>query len=288
VKTGETVGEALRRAQQQLGALHEAERALEHALTATRAQVYLRADEPLSPKAKFELDRVLEGRARGIPLQHLTGTQQFLDHVYRVGPQALIPRPETEFLVRTAVEFLRGSSPKLGWELGLGSGVISIELLAEFGDLRMKATERNPAAAELALENAGSILKGGAWRLEVRQVGESLEAWEPLATDGGRPDFLISNPPYLDPSDPIDGEVLAHEPHSALFVEGAGPLHFYERTAAAGAAFLAPGGRVWLELAPERAAQVKELFVRAGWADVEILTDLAGRERVLAARAGSR
>ncbi|MCC7443065.1 MAG: peptide chain release factor N(5)-glutamine methyltransferase [Bdellovibrionales bacterium] len=287
-----TVGEALALARASLPD-HEAERALEHALREpggarlTRLDLFERSARPLGARAHTELKRVIEGRLAGIPLQHLTRTQVFLDHEYECGPEALIPRPETEVLVEDVIRTLRAEAPILGWELGLGSGVISLELLAGLPSLRMKASEREPGAAALARRNAARILENPL-RLEIAMAPSALSGWESFGgfADLGadRPGFLVSNPPYLDPSrDELQEEVRRHEPASALFVDGADPLHFYRRTAEQGLEILAKGGYVWMEIAHERAAESLGLFSRPGWR-AELVRDLGGRERVLRAR----
>lgn len=95
-------------------------------------------------------------RAHGKLLQHLTGVQVFLDHEYEVGPEVLVPRPETEVLVRAAMDQLK--EPQFGLELGIGSGVISIELLSHFESLTILASELSAEARDLALRNRNRIL----------------------------------------------------------------------------------------------------------------------------------
>jgi release factor glutamine methyltransferase len=226
-------------------------------------------------------------RAEGRLLQHLLGSQVFLDHEYEVGPDVLVPRPETELLASIAIEELASLSHslKLGLEVGLGSGVLSIELLARFPALRMIASELTAEARARALSNANRILKEQLARLIVITPAEPSQVLEPFAAAmaGEKADFLISNPPYLAKTDPIDEEILRHEPHTALFPP-IDPLLFYREIAAKGAALLKPEGAIFLEIAPERGAAVAELFDEAGWTHLRIEQDLAGRDRILMAR----
>lgn len=236
------------------------------------------------------LNRALEWsakRAQGVPMQYLTGTQSFLEHEFTVSPAVLVPRPETESMTARAIEELQAGAvgPRLGVELGLGSGAISVEILDRFPALRMVATEFSPGAIEIAKENARRILGEGAHRLEIVRVPEPLHVFEPLENRIAprSVDFLISNPPYLVHDHEVEPEVRAHEPRIALFAPASDPLHFYRKVAEEAARVLRPGGRVWMEVPHERAESIQNLFEKQGW-NAKIELDLAGRERVLCAQ----
>jgi len=231
-------------------------------------------------------------RAEGKLLQHLLGYCYFLNHEYRVSKAVLVPRPETEVLVSEAMKVLRPLKPSLGFEIGLGSGIISIELLAEFSDLKMVSSEISEGAREIASFNASHILKLDVARLEIVMSKSPLEVLEPiLKRQGiGKADFLISNPPYLDPArtEEFDAEVLQHEPHDALFPKPDAKgkvdlLHFYRKIAADGERVLKKGGHVFLEIASERAQATRELFSEDHWS-VTMIHDLTGKDRVLIAQ----
>ena len=234
-------------------------------------------------------------RAEGTPLQYLLGYQEFLDHRYTVRPGVLIPRPETEVLVRAVQEELRrgGGTGSLatvrhGLEIGVGSGAISIELLATVPGLSMLATELSPVARECAAENARAILgEEGAARLEVLSVQEGREVFEPLEGRAGREpvDLLVSNPPYLvqGASTEVTSEVARHEPAEALYAPEGDPLFFYRKIAEGAPQHVKRGGFVALEVPHERAAEIRELFeLHRGV--VELLNDLSSRPRVLLSR----
>lgn len=259
----------------------------------TRLELYSRIEDRL-PERVGDLLLVMAGtRGEGKPLQHVVGYQYFLEHEYQVGPDVLIPRPETEVLVARALEDLRVSHPALGAEIGVGSGAISIELLSALPGLAMVASELVPAALERARSNARRILEAASARLELVPALGPLEVWEPLArslrerADGREGavafDFVISNPPYLAARDPIEEEVRLHEPATALFAPEGDPLHFYRAIAEGAGSCLRSGGRAFLELAPERAEDTLAVFAAAGWGDVAVLPDLTGRSRVLVA-----
>ncbi len=247
----------------------------------TRAELYLRAGDLYPGAAGEQLIIYAAARAEGRLLQHLIGTQRFLEHEYEVGPDVLVPRPETELLAALAMEKLR--EPKVGLEIGLGSGVLSIELLARFPALEMIATELSRPAIDRARTNAQRLLGRTASRLRVLEAGSPLEVCEPFLRAGAHgAQFLISNPPYLASHAETDAEVLAHEPHEALFAPKEDSLHFYRKIAIDAPKLLAPGAQVFLELPHERAGEIRTLF--EDWNDPVLLRDLTGRERMLTAR----
>jgi release factor glutamine methyltransferase len=252
-----------------------------------------------SPLPKGVAEKVLsfsEERAQGVPLQYIIGTQAFLSHEYEVGRSVLIPRPETEGLLTAALFELETELQtkrvkiEMGIEIGIGSGVLSIELLDRFRALRMVATELKPEAILYAKKNAEKILGSdpdlqGAQRLTVLPVVDSLDVWSPL--EGKVPkysaDFLVSNPPYLIDTDEIAVEVLLHEPKEALFAPKTDPLYFYRAIARDAKTYLKEGGFVFLELPHPRAKEILDLFVNSGW-EAKTQLDLTQRERFLIAR----
>jgi release factor glutamine methyltransferase len=233
-----------------------------------RSELLLRAREEYPAPA--ELERLARRRASGELLQHVLGYQTFLEHEYEVGPEVLIPRPETEVLVSLAIEKLR--NPVAGFEVGIGSGAISIELLSRFPSLKMTATELTEVAASRARANARKILTDPS-RLEIL-MAFAEQVLEPFGERGA--DFLISNPPYLADPNEVDEDVIAHEPHTALFAPPRDPLYFYREIADVRVS------RVFLELPHERAEEIRKLFVEKGWR-AELHQDLTARDRVLSA-----
>ncbi len=251
-----------------------------------RSEFALNLNFPLAAEAAEKILLFATRRVQGEVLQHLLGSQQFLSHFYEVSPAVLVPRPETEVLVLAAVEYLRseGRAPNVGLEVGLGSGILSIELLAQFPRLRMAASELSPEAAEVARRNALKILgpgPDGADRLTIRMARDASHVFEPFgANDHG--DFLISNPPYLQFSDPMDTEVRAREPAMALFAPAGDPHFFYRKMAKGARKRLLKGGRLFLEMPAFRAVEIERIFHSEGYA-TETLKDLGGHLRVLVA-----
>jgi release factor glutamine methyltransferase len=243
------------------------------------------------PEAAGERLILLSGsRAEGKLLQHLIGYQVFLDHEYEVGPDVLVPRPETEVLLRFMTTELatKESHPRLGFEIGIGSGIISIELLSHFPLLKMMASELSPLAIERAKKNALRILgPSSVDRLQVMQVSAPLEVWAPFQaqfqSQGVLADFIVTNPPYLLRSDEVEAQVMAYEPHEALFAPVQDPLYFYRVIAEQSQKYLKPRGFVFAELPHERASEILRLFSILGW-EAKVQPDLSQRDRVLIAQ----
>ncbi len=255
----------------------------------TRFDLLLRAKEAY-PLAAAELLLVwCASRREGKLLQHLTGYQVFFDHEYEVSPQVLIPRPETECLVLTVIQWLdaQGWSPSIGMEVGLGSGAISIELLSRWKGLQMLASELSSGAIECALRNAARILgedASGVGRLKVLKVDSGENVLEPFLGFALGADFLVTNPPYLTRSlNEVEVDVMAHEPHLALFAPDSDPFFFYRKIATEGKFFLKSNGVVFAELPHERALPIVEIFQKEGW-NTELVLDLSQRNRVMIAQ----
>lgn len=256
----------------------------------TRIELYSQPQEPFPATALAVLLDFARQRASGRPLQHITGLQEFLGHEYQVSAAVLVPRQETEGLVMAVITSLGGESglPLSGIEVGLGSGVISVELLSRFPGLTMTASDVSEPALAVAAQNALGIL-GGAWeqRLKVLRLSDPLAVLAPFfGSVGGGVDFVISNPPYLISTDAIDAEVVKNEPHEALFAPMGDPTYFYSKIALEAPSVLKTNGKSWvfLEVPHERGQEILRIFSKPkGW-NARLLPDLTGRDRVLVAR----
>ena len=248
----------------------------------TRINLYARLKDRMPAKAAEKVLMWSMARAEGKPLQHLIGAQVFLEHEYEVGPDVLIPRPETEILVTEVIQFLDScpEKPTLGFEVGLGSGVISIELLSRYSDLKMLASELSEKAIEQARKNAKRIL-GKVDRLTTIVVPEKTEILSVFPEL--KADFIVSNPPYLVRKDEVDEGVAEHEPEAALFAPEGDPLFYYREILAHAAHYLKPLGLVFMEVPHERALEILLLVDEKLW-EKKLVRDLTQRDRVLIAR----
>ncbi len=256
----------------------------------TRITLYSKWDDRIPDEVGKQVIIWSHARAEGKLLQHLIGYQQFFNHEYEVNSEVLIPRPETECLVEAAIQRLGNrSAPLLGLEVGLGSGAISVELLSYFPQLRMMASEFANASRAVAWKNAHRILgsgPNGAERLQILEVGHAEQVFEPFgeAMRASHADFIISNPPYLiQNSQEVTHEVLAHEPHIALFAPVREPIYFYRKIAEGARALIKPGSFVFLEIPHERAQSILDCFDPTIW-KTELVQDLTQRDRVVIAQ----
>ncbi len=229
---------------------------------------------------------------QGEPIQYVLGQAAFLDHSYEVTPQVLLPRPETEVLWEVAVSSLAQESGRRlrGIEVGLGSGILSIELLHRFAGCEMWASELSLGAQAVALRNARRLLgpqePGG--RLQVLTPLDEHAVLRGVFPEGLQADFLISNPPYLvrrAGSAETTPQVSEWEPAVALFSPDEDDVFFYRKLAEEASGMLRPGAWVFLEVPHERAEQIRTLWDQLEEVhSVELLNDLTGRPRVLRVR----
>ncbi|HXJ39488.1 MAG TPA: peptide chain release factor N(5)-glutamine methyltransferase [Bryobacteraceae bacterium] len=246
-----------------------AEILLAHALHCERSYFYAHPERELREVEWLHFGRYLKERMAGKPTQYITGRQEFYGREFRVTPDVLIPRPETELLVELVLA--SGHKGRLV-DVGTGSGAIAVSLALE-SQFEVLATDISLAALRNAAANA---LRLGA---AVRFAAMDLVAALP---DAGF-DVVASNPPYVPGIDVslIQREVRDWEPHVALF---AGPrgLDVYTRLIPEAWRVLRPGGLLAMEFGFGQAESLE--ILTANWANVEIHGDLAGIPRVLTAR----
>ncbi len=252
----------------------EARILLAHAAGVDRARLPLLVPEDYTEAVMARYFDAVLRRRNGEPISHILGYRDFWNHRFKITPDVLDARPETELLVEVALRepFVRVL------DLGTGSGCILISLLAERPAARGVGTDISEKAVLVAGENAAAA--GVADRI----VLPVSNWWDDI---GGRYDLIVSNPPYIAAAE-MGGLAteLAHEPRAALTDEGDG-LSAYRAIAARAAEFLTPGGRILLEIGPTQAAAVSGLLKAGGLTGIIVHPDLDGRDRVVEARAPS-
>lgn len=224
--------------------------------------------------AAFELGAYatdVERLAAGKPFAYVLGEQPFRDHVFRVTPDVLIPRPDTEVLVAHALETIPPGRANRILDLGTGSGCVAISIALERPDCAVVAVDASPAALDVARDNAT--------RLGARNVSFVESDWYAALGDE-RFDLIVSNPPYVAASDPHLAD-LTHEPRSAL-VAGADGLDDIRLIVAEARAHLRPGGWLMLEHGYDQRDAVQAVFRAGGFGHPVGHEDLAGRPRVVA------
>jgi release factor glutamine methyltransferase len=242
-----------------------AEVLLAHATNHDRAWLYAHSTDELIELWWIHYGRYLHQRIEGSPTQYITGRQEFFGREFRVTPDVLIPRPETEHLIETA---LRSPAHSI-LDIGTGSGAIAITLALETKS-RVIATDISQTALRIAKENARHL------EADVDFLTADLAA--PLQTNSF--DLVVSNPPYVPIADSLPREVREHEPSVALY-GGPDGLDIYRRLIPEAARVLTPGGRLIMELGYRSAESVAQMLY--DWREVELIPDLSGIPRVISA-----
>jgi len=214
-------------------------------------------------------------RAAGEPLQYITGVQDFYGREFRVTPDVLIPRPETELLVEAALQVVGETAPFI-CDVGTGSGCIAVTLLCELVNARAVAIDKSPAALEVAKLNAQNLSVADRAQFVVSNCFNSLDAREYEF------DLIVSNPPYVTDAalEGLQREVRDHEPLVALSPGGDG-LGVIRRLIDEGPAFIKPNGHLLLEIGFDQGEKVKNLINGSAWSLREIRSDLQGIPRIV-------
>lgn len=258
-------------------AAREAKILLLRAARVTEERFFASPDRPVPERRAVFFLRLVERRRTGWPVSYLTGSKEFWLLPLRVTPAVLIPRPETEMLVERVLS-LSGGGPETLLDVGTGSGNIALALARELPAAKIYAADISRRALDVARRNAG--LWGGGGITFVRS--NLLSAFR---GSGLRFDFIVSNPPYVSAADwsRLPEEVREHEPRRALLAGETG-LDVIRRLVARSRAFLRPGAYLVFEIGDGQHRDVLSLFGR-GWTEVETGWDLAGKPRVITARA---
>jgi len=215
-------------------------------------------------------------RARREPVAYITGVREFYGREFHVAPAVLIPRPETELVVETALDVMSraaGATPVV-IDVGTGSGCMAITIALAHPHARVIATDVSAAALDVA-------------RLNAQRLGATVEFVETSLLPGvpATFDFIVSNPPYISAADraALPPDVRDFEPEQALFADENG-LAVIRALASAAAARLTPGGWLLIEIGQSQSASVAALVQAAGLHLERIAPDLQGIPRVVVAR----
>ncbi|MFM7079918.1 MAG: peptide chain release factor N(5)-glutamine methyltransferase [Bacteroidota bacterium] len=236
----------------------------------------------LSRKTNSELltvskrfDRDLSRLIAGEPVQYVTGLEFFMDRYFQVDPSVLIPRPETEEMVRLAIADTI-SAPTTILDLCTGSGCIATSLALEYPNATVYGFDVSESALLTAKKNAVEL--GATVTFRYVDLLNSV-----LSDFPGELDLILSNPPYIPMIDfeKIDKEVRDFEPEIALFVVGNDPLLFYRKIAELASKNLTSVGRCYVEINRSFGQQVFDIFKDFGFKDVHMLKDISGNERII-------
>ena len=244
---------------------------------------YMHIDEEMPEELQHEFEVLIKKRAERVPLQYITGEQEFMGMTFHVNSNVLIPRQDTETLVEEALKVVKPGMKVL--DMCTGSGCILLSLLLELPQALGTGVDVSEGALCVAKENRK--------RLGLEQRAELIQSdlfsadyfQKNSGNDHMEYDMLISNPPYIRTED-IEGlmeEVRFHDPVLALDGKENG-LYFYEKITEQAGTYLKPGGWLMYEIGCDQGMDVSEIMKKNGFEQIEIKKDLAGLDRVVTGR----
>jgi release factor glutamine methyltransferase len=255
----------------------DAETLLLHLIGKNKAWLMAHAEDDFAGCTAIRYASLLERRRKGEPIQYITGETEFYGLPFRVTPDVLIPRPETEILVeRVGTLVPLFPKPRIV-DIGTGSGAIAIALAHHWPSAQITAIDVSNSALDLAMSNAKRI----GFADQIRFLKGNLLS--PVAQE--QFDIIVSNPPYVPAADrdSLSVEVRDHEPDLALFA-GIDGLEVYRRLIPEAFAALAPGGFLALEIGYGQQPAIDSLLINAGFSNVQFTPDLQGISRVAVAQ----
>lgn len=231
-------------------------------------------DNEISQENISKLDEIFDKRGTGLPLQYAIGFDYFMGEKFFVNQNVLIPRPETEILVRKTIEIAKNNSANKVLDIGSGTGCIGIMLAKNLPDTKITSCDISEKALEVAKKNALNI------GVKVDFIQSNL-----FENISDKFDIIVSNPPYIPPQEKqnIQKEV-SFEPDLALYTSDKDGIEFYEKIIKDARNYLNEKGFVLFELGINQHELVKTLFLDYNFHDVEIIKDLDNIERVIYAK----
>ena len=224
---------------------------------------YILSDEDIS-----SFEKIIVEIKKNIPIQYILGETHFYNLKFNVNSSTLIPRPETEELVR----YILSHNFSSVLDIGTGSGCIAISI-AKNSNANIYAIDNSKEALEIAKSNA--ILNS----VDVNFMFNDVFDF----SDTKKYDLIVSNPPYVLNSEKVymHQNVIDYEPHNALFVEDSNPLIFYEKIALIASKNLNSNGLLFFEINEKFGNQIIDLLLKLNFVDIELKKDINGRDRIL-------
>jgi len=247
----------------------------QHVLGVSRSWLIAHDDEVVPADRLQDYSALESRRLAGEPMAYILGYREFMGHAFRVSPVVLIPRPDTELLVETAVQIIREQGAIDVLDLGTGSGAIAVSVALACPTARVTATDLSHEALGVARENARALHA---------RVEFYSGSWYEALPEGKVFDLIVSNPPYIAAVDPhLDQGDLRFEPIMALSDDDDG-LTAYRAIVGGAGAYLRKGGHLYVEHGWNQAEAVRQLMEQGGFQGVHSLPDLAGILRVSGGR----
>ena len=256
----------------------QSERLMSKVLGCSRIDLYVRFEDAVKSTDRRELKSMLHRRVQHEPLQYILGETEFMSLPFKVSPEVLIPRPETEILVETIIEKMKSVGHLRVLDVGVGSGNIAVSLAVALPGAEIVGVDVDKPI--LALAGANALLNGVEERVQLIQADVRRTQFTQALK--GKFDVIVSNPPYvsLDEWDSLPPEIREFEPRAALCDEDSG-LRFFEFIAPAAFEMLEFGGKLFFEVGDSQSASVREMLKRFGYTAIEILPDLNSILRVV-------
>jgi len=222
-----------------------------------------------------DLDEIVQRINCQEPVQYILGETSFFGRYFAVNPAVLIPRPETEELVRLVINFVRQTGKVNSWilDVGTGSGCIAVTLALELPNAKIFATDISEDALKVAANNAEKL------DAKVEFIKHDIIRSELPSTV----DIIVSNPPYIAKSERINMQtnVIGYEPEIALFVDTHDPLLFYKTLVSKAKQSLSTRGLLAVEINERYGNEVHELFQSNGFENIQVVQDLFGKDRIV-------
>lgn len=212
-----------------------------------------------------------------MPIQHIIGFADFMGEKFIVNKDVLIPRDETEILVRKAIDLINNNNIKMALDVGTGSGIIAC-MIAKYTDCQIIGLDISKEALNTALDNASRL---NLFNKAIFRKSDIFSNVKP----GEKFDLIVSNPPYIPPSEKskIQKEVT-FDPETALFTGDEKGLEFYEKITKDAPKILNKNGYLLFEIGINQSQEVKEIMQNNGFTEIEIIKDLAGIDRVISGK----
>ncbi len=254
-----------------------AERLLAHVLGISRVDLYLQFDQPLKLEERNTYKTFLRRRAENEPLQYIIGETEFMSLPFRVTPDVLIPRPETEILVEQILEARMDCPSTHILDIGVGSGCISVSLANYLEGAHITGVDINPDILAVAQQNAENNNVADKIEFHVGDVSKGLDT-----LINQKMDIIVSNPPYVSQMEwnDLPTDVREFEPKHALDGGNDG-LKFYRIIAAESKKLLKVDGAVFLEVGYNQSDAVKSILIREGFPTITAVEDLNNTPRVI-------
>ena len=251
---------------------------LEHLLNYSKIEIQLNKNEKIKQNIFEKITLALNNLKKSVPIQYIIGETEFYDLIFKVNKHTLIPRQETEELVHVIINENRMNAPKI-LDIGTGSGCIPIALAHNIAGANISSVDISEGAIVIAKENAALN------KVVINLYHRNFLKWNAYSWEKGY-DIIVSNPPYVKESEKelMEENVLAYEPHTALFVDDNNPLIFYQRIAEFAKVHLRKGGKLYFEINEALGKEMIELHESLGFSSVRLIKDLNGRNRMTSAK----